>query len=114
MGAQQDDRQRPREQQPETTTFEALQRSALFPLGRLVITGNASQQLTPADILTGISRHAQRDWGEVTKSDRRANDEALLAGERILSVYSASSGRTFWILTEADRSATTVLLPEDY
>jgi hypothetical protein len=50
----------------------------------------------------------------MTPEDRAANDDALKAGERLLSVYLSASGITFWVITEADRSVTTVLLPDDY
>ena len=54
------------------------------------------------------------DWGDVTPDDRAANDDAVRSGERLLSVCQSATGTTFWVLTEADRSATTVLLPDDY
>ena len=85
-----------------------------FPLGRLVATPNALNQLTQDDILTGISRHQAGDWGDMVPDDRNENDQALAKGCRLLSVYHATNGLTFWIITEADRNSTTVLLPEDY
>ena len=54
------------------------------------------------------------DWGDVSEEDRKANDEAIDFGSRILSSYADRHGIRFWIITEADRSATTILLPEDY
>lgn len=54
------------------------------------------------------------DWGKVCPEDWQSNQDALVNGERILSVYEDRTGREFWIITEACRSATTVLLPEDY
>ncbi|HRJ27381.1 MAG TPA: hypothetical protein PLO61_07725 [Fimbriimonadaceae bacterium] len=62
----------------------------------------------------GIGRHASGDWGEVCDEDRASNEEALVEGLRLMSVYTSTSGLTFWIITEWDRSITTVLLPEDY
>jgi hypothetical protein len=85
-----------------------------FPLGRLVATPNALSRLTQDDILTGISRHQSGDWGDVGEDDRKENDLALAKGCRLLSVYNAKNGVKFWIITEADRNSTTVLLPEDY
>lgn len=85
-----------------------------FPLGRLVATSNAASQLSPADVAVGIGRHASGDWGEVCEDDRASNEEALVEGLRLMSVYTSSNGLTFWIITEWDRSITTVLLPEDY
>jgi hypothetical protein len=83
------------------------------PLGRIVITPHAKDVLDCEDILAGIRRHEAGDWGELPPEDREANDRALIEGTRILSVY-PSKGVCFWIITEADRSATTVLMPEDY
>ncbi|MCM1224336.1 MAG: hypothetical protein NC548_58775, partial [Lachnospiraceae bacterium] len=61
-----------------------------------------------------LARHQSGDWGEVSKSDWMANNNALKSGGRILSAYTANGGKTFWIITEADRSHTTVLMPDDY
>jgi len=83
-------------------------------LGQIVATPNALSQIPPEDVLNGLQRHRNRDWGIVDSSDRAANDQALQQGTRILSAYRASNGITFWIITEADRSSTVVLLPEDY
>ena len=85
-----------------------------FPLGLVVATPGAYVALTPLDIKRGIFFHSQRDWGEVSEEDRAANDRAVENGERILSAYVAENGTRFWVITEADRSATTVLLPEEY
>ena len=85
-----------------------------FPLGRVVITPNALDQLTPADIQLGLQRHQAGDWGELDEHDRQENDAALRTGLRLLSSYRSVSGVTFWIITEANRSATTLLLPDDY
>jgi hypothetical protein len=87
---------------------------AKFRLGQIVSTPNALSQLAQEDILVGIRRHHSGDWGEVTEDDRKANDRALIEGTRLFSVYHAVSGIKFWLITEADRSVTTVLLPEDY
>lgn len=88
--------------------------NAKFPLGCLVATSNAASQLSPADVAVGIGRHASGDWGEVCDEDQASNEEALVEGLRLMSVYTSSNGLTFWIITEWDRSITTVLLPEDY
>jgi len=87
---------------------------AKFPLGQTVTTPNALAHLTHEDILTGIQRHQCGDWGEVDEPDRQENELSLQEGFRLLSVYRAANGTQFWIITEADRSVTTVLLPEDY
>ena len=87
---------------------------ARFRLGQIVATPNALNALTQEEILRGIQRHQSGDWGDVSAEDHAANNRALIEGTRILSAYHASSGTKFWIITEADRSVTTVLLPEDY
>lgn len=87
---------------------------AVFRLGQIVATSNALSKLSQQDILRGIQRHQAGDWGDVDAHDRDANNRALTEGTRLLSVYHTSSGLKFWIITEADRSVTTVLLPEDY
>ena len=84
------------------------------PLGRIVATPAALGAVSKPDIVAALRRHAVGDWGDVTPDDRAANDDALRSGERLLSVYRTASGTTFWVLTEADRSVTTVLLPDDY
>jgi hypothetical protein len=86
---------------------------AVFRLGRIVTTPNALQSLTQDDILLGIQRHQAGDWGDLTDDNRATNDRALAQGGRIVSAYNAMNGTRFWLITEADRSATTILLPED-
>jgi len=66
---------------------------------------------TPAFFL---DRHVKGDWGDVDGHDRMANDAALVEGERILSAYKTLLGVRIWIITEADRSSTTILLPTEY
>jgi hypothetical protein len=84
------------------------------PLGQTVATPAALDALTQGDIFAALRRHEAADWGDVDADDRAANDHALESGERLLSVYRSANGITFWVITEADRSATTVLLPDDY
>ena len=84
------------------------------PLGRIVATSNALGTINPADIMVGLRRHVRGDWGELDEHDRQVNEQALRDGSRLLSAYTASTGRQFWIITEWDRSVTTILLPEDY
>ena len=88
--------------------------SVKVPLGRTVATPAALGTVSQPDIVAALCRHAAGDWGDVTPDDRAANDNALKSNERILSVYRSATGTTFWVLTEADRSVTTVLLPDDY
>jgi len=66
------------------------------------------------DPLAYLVRHVAGDWGEVNAEDWRANEESLLHELRLLSVYSMSDGTKFWIITEATRECTTILLPSEY
>ena len=85
-----------------------------FSPGQIVITTNAHQTLQPEDIPLALGRHLRGDWGDVDEEDRQENELSLLEGFRLLSVYHDRDGVRFWIITEADRSVTTILLPEDY
>lgn len=85
-----------------------------FALGQTVITPGALEALSSTAIKTALERHSQGDWGEVCDEDRQLNDRALEAGSRLLSVYRNGHDIKFWIITEADRSATTILLPSEY
>jgi hypothetical protein len=87
---------------------------AKFRLGRIVATPNALAKLTQPDILTAIQRHQAGDWGDIGDDDREENELSLREGFRLFSVYHSFSGVKFWVITEADRSTTTVLLPADY
>lgn len=92
------------------------QPSPLFSLGQTVATPGALEafskaQQTPKEFL---DRHARGDWGQVCGEDAEANDNALLDEGRLLSAYCTSLGVRLWVITEADRSATTVLRPEEY
>jgi len=88
--------------------------AAKFPLGQIVATPNALTQLAQPDITLALNRHNTGDWGELDEHDRQENELSLREGYRLLSAYRATNGTKFWIITEADRSVTTVLLPEDY
>ena len=87
---------------------------AKFRCGKLVTTPNALAQLTREEILMGIGRHQAGDWGDVDEHDRQANERALIERTRLWSVYHTGNGTKFWIITEADRRSTTILLPKDY
>ncbi len=93
----------------------------LFSLGTLVLTDNLQHRLTEAipeswyqDLTAMIGRHVSGDWGDLEEIDRQQNDAALRKGGRICSRYLTSDGTKVWVITEADRSYTTSLLPEDY
>jgi hypothetical protein len=85
-----------------------------FSLGRIVMAESVSQTLSLHDIATALLRHAQGDWGDACVEDRDANESALWEASRLHSVYHDRKGVRFWIITEADRNTTTVLLPDDY
>ena len=87
--------------------------SGRFPPGQLVITRYAAGRLSPEEIADGIARHARGDWGDLSPEDAAENELPLREGFRLLSACGRGD-RRFWIITEADRSATTVLMPEDY
>ncbi len=71
-------------------------------------------RLDDYSVRDGLGRHSQGDWGNLCDEDRQANNRALVEETRLLSAYKSKAGKKFWIITEADRSSTTVLLPEDY
>lgn len=85
-----------------------------FALGRVAITPAAASALPPEEVALALRRHRRGDWGDLSAHDRRQNDHALAQGGRLLSVYRSRAGVRFYVLTEADRSLTTLLLPEDY
>jgi hypothetical protein len=89
-------------------------KSRSFPLGQTVITAHAKDRLHPEDVLNALMRHARCDWGDCGKNDAAENELSLREGFRLFSVYHDRKNVKFWIITEADRSATTILLPEDY
>jgi len=84
-----------------------------FPLGDVVITTNARSILTTAEVTSALHRHATGDWGDLCPEDAERNIEALHEGSRLLSAYGKGK-RRFWIITEADRTLTTILMPLDY
>ncbi len=84
-----------------------------FELGRVVATPGALDLLYRDDLDGLLRRHHSGDWGDLGTSDRKANAYALEHGERLFSAYDTPAGRV-WVITEADRSSTCVLLPEDY
>jgi hypothetical protein len=91
-------------------------RVPLFPLGMVVGTQGAVDALeaagqSPQEFL---DRHARGDWGDVPEADKQENNFSLQHGFRILSAYTTKAGERIWVLTEADRSATTLMLPEEY
>jgi hypothetical protein len=88
----------------------------LFPLGGLYATPGALDVLREKDMRPDyfLARHAMGDWGDLCEEDKRSNDEAVDLGLRIFSAYELDETHKIWIITEADRSVTTILLPEEY
>lgn len=94
----------------------------LFPLGRVVSTPGVLAKCKTAHLTACLAQHVSGNWGELCDDDKQANIEAVASGLRVLSVYAidpsrpatTSEGNVFWIITEADRSVTTFLLPEEY
>lgn len=85
-----------------------------FPLGRIVTTPGVAEKILIYDQIGALHRFRNRDWGEMDVEDIRSNDQALRDGERLLGSYTGSNGEKFWIITEWDRSVTTLLLPDEY
>ncbi len=87
-----------------------------FALGQIVATRGALAALEAAGQppIQFIRRHAAGDWGEVCEEDRAINDEAVEGGDRLLSAYQTAKGERIWVITEWDRSVTTILLPDEY
>jgi len=94
----------------------SLASEPLFSLGQITATPSALEALGRAGVAADLllAPHVQGDWGDLDEHDRHLNDLALSAGERLLSAYSLPDATRLWIITEADRSATTLLLPGDY
>jgi hypothetical protein len=88
----------------------------LFTLGQVVATPGALAALEKAGQQPGVflARHVSGDWGEVPSEDVKENEFSLKHGFRLLSSYSTSAGDRLWVITEADRSSTCILLPEEY
>lgn len=88
--------------------------SAKFNLGQTVATTGVATKLSPDEILASLARHQRGDWGELDDDDRNANERALLEEGRLVSRYRSVDGTPFYVITEWNRSLTTVLLPEEY
>jgi len=88
----------------------------LFPSGRLVATPSALALLEQTNKLPVefLSRHLRGDWGDLDEEDKTENELSLKYGLRLLSSYQVSESEKLWVITEADRSVTTLLLPEEY
>ena len=85
-----------------------------FPLGSIFCTPGVIQSVPPHESQDALYRHARGDWGDVCGQDWQENEQALEEGWRLFSQYRTQAGVKFWIITEADRSVTTILLPNEY
>jgi hypothetical protein len=85
-----------------------------FPLGQTVMTPGVAQKIPQDEVYDAMRRHQCGDWGQVGRNDWEENELSLKEGFRLLSAYTSRGGTKFWIITEWDRSMTTVLLPEEY
>jgi len=85
-------------------------------LGQIVATPGAMDLLRESGESPSIflNRHVQGDWGEVCQEDKQANDQSLIDGSRLLSAYRTAKNERLWIITEADRSSTCLLRPDEY
>ena len=96
--------------------MQQITKHSLFSLGQVVATPGALTALQKAGQLPQefLTRHVQGDWGELCEEDKHENALSLERGFRLLSRYSTSAGEALYVITEADRSVTTLLLPEEY
>jgi hypothetical protein len=90
--------------------------NSLFPIGAVVATPAALEVLCEAKQSPAVflELHQRGEWGDIPSEDRAANTLALVTGERILSAYRTATGERLWVITEADRSSTCILLPDEY
>jgi len=93
-----------------------FQNQTKFPLGQTVSTPAAIEALNDSGQSPALflNRHVSGDWGDLCEDDKQANEDALIHGDRILSAYRTAKGVKIWVITEADRSSTCILLPEEY
>lgn len=93
-----------------------LQGKPLFPLGRVVATPGAIDALAKAEQSAWVflNRHQFGDWGDMDPHDLQENERALKGGSRLFSAYTLKNGIRLWVITEHDRSCTTLLLPLEY
>ena len=91
-------------------------KQSAFALGQIVATPGALAALEKAGQAPGefLARHVKREWGDLSDDDRKENEYSLVHGFRLLSGYRTNAGDKIWIITESDRSVTTLLLPEEY
>ena len=91
-----------------------MNKAPLFQLGQVVTTRGVLEVITDLTMKRALVRHQAGDWGDICPDDHAENQLSLEHGFRLMSVYEYEGQPKFWIITEADRSATTILLPEEY
>jgi hypothetical protein len=94
--------------------FILYPQTGLFSLGEVVATPGVLVDVNETEISTALARHSMGDWGDLCQEDIDENNRALREGSRLFSSYQSSQQVKFWIITEWDRSVTTVLLPSEY
>ena len=96
--------------------MQQISKQPAFELGQIVATPGALAALKKSGQQPGefLTRHVHREWGDIPDEDSRENEYSLEHGFRLLSAYKTNAGDRVWIITEADRSVTTLLLPEEY
>ena len=96
--------------------MQQISKQPAFELGQIVATPGALAALKKSGQQLGefLTRHVHREWGDLDEEDRKENEYSLEHGFRLLSAYRTNAGDRLWIITESDRSATTILLPEEY
>ena len=104
---------------PETKVQPEEPRAVSFPLGQMCITASIAHGCNENEyfrqfVQSCLARHARGDWGDLSENDRKENEWSLKNGERLLSSYNHPDHRKVWVITERDRSVTTILYPEDY
>ncbi len=97
-------------------TITKTENKALFSLGQIFLTIGAREALTESNQMPNefLAKHQSGDWGDVCEDDIKENDFSVREGFRILSAYKLNSGVKIWVITEADKSSTTILLPGEY
>ncbi|MES2466351.1 MAG: hypothetical protein V4675_03530 [Verrucomicrobiota bacterium] len=85
-----------------------------FQLGEIYTTPGVRAAMTTDEIAAALARHLSGDWGEICAEDAATNEDAVEGGGQIMSLYTSASGIVYWVITESDRSVTTLLLPAEY
>jgi len=92
----------------------AIDAGPKLSLGEVILTPGAAAKLPPEDVTAALRRHARGDWGDISLEEKQLNDVRAEKAGPVASIFTSSNGTKFFVLTEPDRSVTTVLLPEEY